>query len=203
MKKKTFFVFICSLIFILFYFWLTQPGTVYKYCRGLGQTLGSFNIHEVERPEPTPISYDFNLIIPHLSLNAPILAEVDGTNSHEYLWKVKQGIGHFKHMEYGGILVDGSFPGEGGNIFLFGHSQIPGRDVSGYKGAFNGLESLLEGDKIVVFYQGQRFEYKVKKGLVVPKTALEYLEKTPEETLHLMTCWPLGLDIQRYLIIAQ
>lgn len=203
-KRHLIFFTVACLLFTSFlvYLWLTRPATVYKYYGEFGKALG-IETEIPEKPEPAPISQDFGLIIPKISLNAPILANVDGTNPKEYMWKVKEGIAHFKHMEYRNVVVDGSFPGEGGNIFLFGHSQIPGGDMSDYQGAFNDLAKLTKGDRVIIYYQAKRFEYQVEEGKVVPKQALEYLEKTPTETLHLMTCWPLGLDVKRYLVVAK
>lgn len=183
------------------YFWFTQPMTVYEYFGKFGETLGAADFPS--EVEPTPVSPEFTLIISKLKINAPVLANVDGTNPSEYLWKVKQGIAHFRKTKTKDYDVDGAFPGEGGNIFLFGHSQIPGGDMSNYQGIFNNLEKLIPGDQVVVFYQGERFEYEVETGRVVGKHELQYLGPTSEETLSLMTCWPLGLDVRRYIVLAK
>ena len=54
-----------------------------------------------------------------------------------------------------------------------------------------------------MYYQGEKFEYRVVEGKVVEKTALEYLKHTDEETLTLMTCWPLGFENKRYIVRAK
>jgi len=151
---------------------------------------------------PTPVSADFGLIIEKIGVNAPIF-DVDGFNEKEYGPSILQGIGHFRQKLFLSTLVNGVYPGVSGNVFLFGHSQIPGGDESHYKGVFNNLGQLEIGDKIMVYYQGKAYNYQVYESKVVDKTALEYLGQTPEETLTLMTCWPLGLDVKRYIVRAR
>lgn len=154
-------------------------------------------------PTPTPISADFGLVIEKIGVNAPI-RHVDGSNEKAYLPNILQGIGHYQPKVLPQVVVDGSLPGEGGNVFLFGHSQIPGGDLSHYKGVFNNLGQLEIGDRMTVYYQGQAYyNYEVYQSKVVDKTALSYLDRTPKETLTLMTCWPLGLDIKRYIVRAR
>ena len=156
-----------------------------------------------EIPEDVePVSQDFGLVVPKLGINVPVIADVNGLNPNEFLWKVTEGVAHFKHVEAYDVIVDGAFPGQIGNIFLFGHSQIPGGDTSKYQAVFNESPALNYGDKIIVFYNGEKYEYHVVEGKIIGKTDVYYLEKTPEETLHLMTCWPLGFNNERYLITA-
>lgn len=150
----------------------------------------------------TPVATDFALVINKINVNAPV-RDVDGSNEKNYLPNILQGIGHYQRKVLSQVTVDGSYPGAGGNIFLFGHSQIPGGDMSHYKGIFNDLGNLDLGDEIVVYYQNQVFRYAVFESKVVEKTALEYLSKTEDETLTLMTCWPLGLDVKRFIVRAR
>ena len=164
------------------------------------KVLSSFQIRE---PKIDPISKDFGLVIPKIGVNVPVVDNVDGSNEKEYLWKLTEGVGHFKALKTPEMEVDGAYPDQGGNIFIFGHSQIPGGDMSRYQGVFNQLSDLQKGDKVVVYYQGEKFEYRVVEGKVVEKTALEYLKHTDEETLTLMTCWPLGFENKRYIVRAK
>lgn len=207
--RKVFFVFFSVFLFSVFgflvYLWLTQPAVVYK--KYVGTVVGFKTLAGMPTVtpahEPTPVNTDFCLVIPEISVNAPILKNVDGSNKAEWIWKVKEGVAHFKHLELAEVTVNGSFPGEGGNVFLFGHSQIPGGDMSNYQGVFNDLEKLLPSDKVIVYYQGERFEYEVAEGKVVDRGDLQYLEHTSEEIVTLSTCWPLGLDVKRYIIRAK
>lgn len=153
-------------------------------------------------PIPTPVSADFAIVIPRINVNAPIF-DVDGSDQSEYLPTILTGIGHYIHKNLPQVVVDGAYPGEPGNIFLFGHSQIPGGDRSHFRGIFNDLGDLGEGDLVVVYFKNQEYRYLVTKTELIDRANLKYLEKTPVETLTLMTCWPLGLDIKRYIVQAQ
>ncbi|OQX51592.1 hypothetical protein B5M47_00140 [candidate division CPR3 bacterium 4484_211] len=196
-------IFIVLLVSYSAVFWLRQPSRVYESYEKATSILGIKEEAEVSQPDIIPVSKDFSLVIPKIKVNVPVIANVDGGNPREYLWRVTQGVAHFKHREFTNVIVDGALPGEKGNIFLFGHSQIPGGDTGEYKGVFNNLHKLTTGDRIVVVYQGQSYHYQVVEGKVVSKKALEYLAPTEEEVLTLMTCWPLGLDVNRYIVRAQ
>jgi len=157
-----------------------------------------------ETVEIEPVNRDFAILAPQINLNAPVKEGVDGTNEYEYLPRVLQGVAHYKRKDLGEVVVDGALPGQGsGNIFLFGHSQIPGGDTSNYQGVFNDLEELKPGEIVTLYYQGEEYKYQVKDGRVVDKTAVEYLAHTETETLTLMSCWPLGLDWKRYVVRAE
>jgi len=161
------------------------------------------SIKDTDPPLADPVSREFGILIPKIGVNAPIIADVDGSDKGDYLWKIKDGVGHFKALEIKDFTVDGAFPGEVGNIFIFGHSQIPGGDLSNYQGVFNQIPEMNEGDQIIIFYQNERFNYQVEEGKVVEKNDFEYLGPTEVETLTLMTCWPLGFENQRYIIRAK
>ena len=150
-----------------------------------------------------PLNTEFSIMIPAIQVNAPVKAEVDGMDVASYEPEVLQGVAHYKHKVVDGFTVDGAYPGELGNIFLFGHSQVPGGDMSNYSGVFNDLSKLSIGDEIMVFYQGQKYVYRVYEGQVVTRNQIEYLAPTDEETLTLMSCWPLGLDVKRYIVRAK
>lgn len=193
-------VFVLALSGNAFWEWYSGDGVVLK--DDFQEVLGRAEPVEIEE-EVKPVSGDFGLVIPRLGINVPVIANVDGGNPKEYLWQVTRGVAHFKHREYADVIVDGSLPGEGGNIFLFGHSQIPGRDTGNFQGVFNGLSKLNSGDRIYVYYQDDPYVYRVSEKKVISKRDLSYLKRTPQETLTLMTCWPLGLDIRRYIIRAK
>lgn len=184
------------------YFWLTQPGVLHQ---GLG-TRG-----EISAGTPTPKAgsnlgtgaSNFNISIISLDINAPVTKNVDGSRKEKYLPNVLQGVAHYQRKVLPDVTVDGALPGEPGNIFLFGHSQIPGGDTSNFKGVFNNLPNIKTGERVQIFYQGDSFVYEVYEAKVVGKNEISYLEKTPQETLTLMTCWPLGLDIKRFVARAK
>lgn len=158
---------------------------------------------EGEFTQEEPVNKDFSIFAPQINVNAPVFANVDGGDENAYLANVLRGVAHYKNKKFKNVVVDGAFPGQKGNIFLFGHSQIPGGDLSNYQGVFNNLEELMPGDIVKIYYQEQEYQYEVMNGQVVDKDAVEYLESTETETLTLMSCWPLGLDWKRYVVRAK
>lgn len=166
---------------------------------------GAVDLNQAVETLPVePIDREFSIVMPRIGLNAPVFANIDGTNEYSYLPRILKGVAHYQHKDLGKVVVDGAFPGDGtGNIFLFGHSQIPGGDMSDYQGVFNNLEELRAGDVITVYYQGQPHQYVVRSGEVVDVSRVDVMAHTETETLTLMSCWPLGLDWKRYIIRAE
>ncbi len=150
-----------------------------------------------------PANREFGLLIPKLGVNAPVRGNVDGSQEWAIAPQILKGIGHYRRGPLGPVTVDGAVPGQKGNIFLFGHSQILGRSKEDYAGVFNDLEELKEGDLIEVYYQEDKYQYRVTTGQVVDKTDLKWVEHTDQETLTLAGCWPLGLDWKRYVVQAE
>jgi LPXTG-site transpeptidase (sortase) family protein len=159
-------------------------------------------VFDIASPEEDPINREFSILAPQIGVNSPISKNVDGSNEKFYIPNMLRGVAHYVRKDLGDVLVDGALPGQPGNIFLFGHSQIPGGSLENYQGVFNKLEKLAIGDIVKVFYEGKEYRYKVKTGQVVQKDQVEYLAHTEQETLTLMSCWPLGLDIKRYVVQA-
>ena len=153
-------------------------------------------------PEPTPAPVvqtvpkytDFHLEIPSLNINAPIIADVDGNDKDAYFKALEGGVAHFQGT---------AKPGEGSNIFIFGHSSYYWWAAGDYKEIFKNLEDVKEGDEIDVWYQEKEYKYKVSKTEVVDPTDVDVLKPTPSEQLTLMTCVPVGTDKQRLIVIAK
>ncbi len=97
-------------------------------------------------------------------------------------------------------LPDTSIPGETGNIVYTAHSSA--LNSSYYSNIFATLNKLKVDDKIYLYKDGQEYKYSVKVQKVITPTKTE-LEKLPKDnSLILLTCWPLGTDWKRLAIIA-
>lgn len=142
----------------------------------------------------SPTGYDFQLIIPKLSINAPIILDVDGGNKEEYLNSLQNGIAHFKGT---------SKPGGGSNVFIFGHSSYYAWDSGNYKTIFISLNDLNEGDDISVWYEKKEYKYKVVEKKTVDPDEISVLNPTKTEQLTLMTCWPPGTTAKRLIVVAK
>ena len=136
---------------------------------------------------------DFGLIIDKLGLSAPIKINVDGDNKQEYNEALNYGLAQFKGS---------GLPGDGKNIFIFGHS---GRETlkNPYNKILNKLNDLQKDDLIVVYYKNKKFEYTVAEKKIIEKDDLSVLELGEREQLTLMTCWPIGTKDKRLVIIAK
>lgn len=142
-----------------------------------------------------PINPEFSLVIPKIDINAEIFANVEPGNKELYEAALKKGIAH----------AAGSYlPGQGGTIYLFGHSTDYVWNISQFNAVFYLLKELEVGDQINLFYQGKRYLYQVSDKKMVPAADLSYLKpQKGQEELVLQTCWPPGTTWQRLLVIAQ
>lgn len=83
----------------------------------------------------------------------------------------------------------------GGNAVLYGHDDIEGS-------IFARLKDLQPGDEIDVNMAGRIQVYHVSARAIVPPTAVQILDPTPDIRLTLFTCWPNWVDTQRVVITA-
>jgi sortase A len=99
-----------------------------------------------------------------------------------------------------GHMPNTAMPGEIGNAVFFGHSS--GRGGSYYETIFATLHRLEVGDDIYIYKNNVKFEYKVESKKIVSSNDFSILEQGDKKQLTLVTCWPLGTDWQRYVVIA-
>jgi len=83
----------------------------------------------------------------------------------------------------------------GGNAVLYGHDDIEGS-------IFGHLKDLQPGDKVVVTISDLVQVYRVSARTIVPPTAVQILNPTPDVRLTLFTCWPNWVDTKRVVITA-
>ncbi|EKE14156.1 MAG: sortase family protein [uncultured bacterium] len=152
----------------------------------------AFNIKQVEIL--TPVDPNFSIVIPKIGANAKVQANIDASDEKIYLDALNRGVAHTQGT---------AFPGEGGHIFLFAHSTDYFWNVSSYNAIFYLLYKLEKNDEVNIFYQGQRYVYRVIGQEIVDPSQVQYLtRKTNREFLTLQTCWPPGTTLRRLLIFA-
>ena len=152
----------------------------------------AFNIKPIEIL--TPEDPNFSIIVPKIGANAKILPNIDASDENIYLNALNKGVAH---------TLGTAFPGEGGHIFLFAHSTNYFWNVATYNAIFYLLYKLEKNDEINLFYQGQRYVYRVIGRETVDPSQVQYLtRKTNREFLTLQTCWPPGTTLKRLLIFA-
>lgn len=143
-----------------------------------------------------PTSTEFGLVIPKLSINVPVVADVESDVPHIYFQKLRSGVAHYKGT---------AKPDELGNTVIYGHSSIiPGIERTPYDTIFVLIDKLAPGDPITLYWHNQRYLYQVQKVQIKSDQALEILDQavtTP--TLTLLTCWPPGTDLKRLIVTAE
>ena len=151
-----------------------------------------FNIKPIEIL--TPEDPNFSIVIPKIGANAKILPNINASDENIYLDALNKGVAH---------TLGTAFPGEGGHIFLFAHSTDYFWRVGSYNAIFYLLYKLEKNDEVDIFYQGQRYVYRVIGKEIVDPSQVQYLtRKTNREFLTLQTCWPPGTTLKRLLIFA-
>jgi LPXTG-site transpeptidase (sortase) family protein len=143
-----------------------------------------------------PASKDFGLVIEKIGVNERVAPQIDPYNPKVYLPALlKYGVAEAK----GGVP-----PGQVGTTYLFGHSTINIWEIGQYHAPFTLMNKLELGDRVVVFYQQQRFDYQIADKKVVSPSEVHYLtDKRDTPTLILQTCDPPGQNTKRLLLMAE
>lgn len=142
-----------------------------------------------------PISTDFGIVIEKINANAKVIADVDPASEGSYMKALSEGVAHAK-----GTV----FPGQKGNIYLFSHSVDAPWNVVRYNAVFYLLRELENGDRIILFYQGRRFDYYVFDKTITDSTDVHFLtDNYDQSVLTLQTCDPPGTIFKRLVVRAK
>lgn len=140
------------------------------------------------------VDNNFGLYIPKIKANAKVIKNVDPYDFDAYRNALVYGVVHAK-----GTAV----PNEVGNVFLFAHSTVNFYERRDYNVYFYLLGELEKDDPIYVSYDSEIYKYKVLELKIVNPSDVQYLGQYMEEdTLTLMTCWPVGSNVKRAIVIA-
>lgn len=142
-----------------------------------------------------PVSTDFGIVIEKIDANARVVGNVDSSNEGEYTKALQSGVAHAKGT---------SLPGEVGNMYLFSHSTDAPWNIIRYNAVFYLLRELQPRDKVVILYQGRRYNYVVFDKRVVEAFDTTYLtNKYDKPILTLQTCDPPGTLWKRLIVRAK
>ena len=100
-------------------------------------------------------------------------------------------------------LKNTAHPGEVGNVFITGHSSNYFWDKGSYNQIFSLLNNLELGNNVVVNYQGNLYVYQVTDKNVVIPTDVSVMEQGRDSLLTLMTCYPVGTNLKRLIVVAK
>ena len=170
---------------------IVEGDTVLKPTPGALSTVNA-------KPTPetiVPVDREFGIVIPKINANVKVIPDVDAGNYTEYMAALKQGVAHAKGTVYPGMV---------GNSFLFAHSVGNFWEVNRYNAVFYLLKELDNGDLIVMFWHGKRYDYIVTDKKTVDPTEVGYLNSISNyPMLTLQTCWPPGTTLKRLLVFAK
>lgn len=102
------------------------------------------------------------------------------------------------------LLPGGALPGEKGNVFISGHSELP-KFIPGKKAAFETLPKIGLGDEITTYVLGTKYVYKVIDIKIVKPNDVSVISP-PDNTgryISLMTCVPPGLNTKRLVVVGK
>lgn len=146
------------------------------------------------KQEPSEEITQFHLFIAKLDIDVPIIPNVDGGNKDEYYRALTGGVAHFKGTH---------LPGSDNNIFIFGHSSSPETVRGDYDKIFATLNNITIGDEILIKFNQKDYKYTVSEKRIVASSDVSVLDPTPDEQLTLMTCWPIGSNQKRLIVVAR
>jgi len=145
---------------------------------------------------------DNRIIIPRINQNIPVV-RISSESLIRRDWNalekemqnaLQQGVVHYPGT---------SVPGESGNMAITGHSSYFPWDPGRFKDVFALLHEVVTGDKIVVYWEGKKYIYEVTEIKVVLPSDISILKQTPDTTLTLITCTPVGTNLKRLVVRAK
>lgn len=145
---------------------------------------------------------DNRIIIPRIDQNIPI-ARVSSESLIKRDWDalekemqdaLQNGVVHYPGT---------SLPGQTGNIVITGHSSYFPWDPGRFKDVFALLHDVVVGDRIVVYYEQDKYLYEVIETKIVLPKDIEVLKQTPQDRLTLITCTPVGTNLKRLIVSAK
>lgn len=143
----------------------------------------------------TPIDTNFGIVIEKLNANAKVIPDVDSTDEKAYSQALGKGVAHAKGT---------AFPGQVGNIYLFSHSVDAPWNIVRFNAIFYLLGKLDNGDRIIMFYKGRRYDYIVfDKAVVSPSDTNFLTDSYNDSVLTLQTCDPPGTLLNRLVVRAK
>ena len=144
------------------------------------------------------VGSDPRLIIPKISVNAPVVYGLDDLSENSSQEALQSGVIHYP------ISGANALPGQNGNTVILGHSSADFFEPGNYKFIFVQLNRLTTGDLFYLDYEGTRYTYRVNKTEIISPTEIGKLavgDDKPYATL--ITCDPPGTAKNRLVVYAE
>lgn len=162
---------------------------------GATQSFGSLLGNDPNLKILIPKDPNFSIIVEKIGADAPIVANVDASNKDVYDAALKRGVAH---------ALGTAFPGQPGVTYLFAHSTDTIFNVPRYNAIFYLLQEMVPGDKIIIFFNGKRYDYVATETKITEASDVSYFTmKTTEQILVMQTCYPPGTTWKRLLVVAK
>lgn len=147
---------------------------------------------------PGSVKLTASILIPKLNINAPIVLS-ESVSDKALLEDLKNGIVRYPTT---------AFAGQNGNMVLSGHSSNYAWIKSDYNYVFRSIGKLEVGDTITVRVSQQNgktfdYHYRMKSHAIVTPDDPQIFAASEQPTLTLITCWPLGTQLKRYIVTAE
>jgi LPXTG-site transpeptidase (sortase) family protein len=148
------------------------------------------------------VPVDNRIIVPSINQNIPIV-NVSSESLKRRDWAalerdmqeaLKDGVVHYPGT---------SVPGQTGNVVITGHSSYFPWDSGRFKDVFALLHDVNIGDRIVIYYNQDKYVYEINDSKVVRPEDIEVLKQVPGEQLTLITCTPIGTNLRRLVVTAK
>ena len=174
---------LAAIIVVNLYIFLTPllPGAFFWWQHQHTPTFGRLNA-QVQNAKRLPSTQQNWLIVPSMLLSQPINEGKDMRALQNGPWR----------------LPYTSTPDKGGNTVIIGHRFT----YTNPRGAFYQLDKVKLGDEIGIYWQTERYRYKVVKTEVVPPTQISVEAPTTQAQLTLYTCAPLWWPKDRLVVVA-
>lgn len=177
--------------FTRFFFWLVLLSAMLFIVRHDNSSFG--NLKQAQEKEFLQSEYDKRdeLFIPSMGIRAPVF-KASSWNDGEVGELLKSGI----------ALLPTETWLEGDHRVVTAHSS--GTISMGDKRfLFATIHRLRPDEKIILYQNGKTYVYRVLEKKIVTPTDIGALPKGEKSTLTLVSCWPIGSDAKRILVIAE
>lgn len=145
--------------------------------------------------------YENRIVIPKISKNIPLVdiknQTIEGQNELNNIF--------MKELENGVVRYPwSSKPWKDGTTFIFWHSSNFPWIKGDYNDVFALLDNVVKDDIIVIYYNQEKYTYKVKEKKVVKPWDVSVLKREAgANELSIMTCWPVGTTFNRLIVVSE
>jgi LPXTG-site transpeptidase (sortase) family protein len=151
------------------------------------------------KQEKVEIKQNFEVLVPKIAARANITQNVSPFDQLAYEKELKMG--KVAHSATSSLPGDG----KGKSIYLFAHSSEENFLANRANAVFYLIGELDKGDSIWIEKNGIKYLYKVYDKKITKPEDTSYLRYSDpnREVLILQTCWPIGTNWNRLMVMAQ